>query len=150
MSFLKNLMTGVILFSFISTGFILLINDLNTNYSSSYELDGGNQAYLNKIDNLTSRVDFLTSEMNSSMSAQSISTGEIGTFEKFILGGKIAAGIFSTIINLPGLIFETIALSVGILNIPNWVVGFISLIVWVSIIFSIGAFLMGRRIGDVG
>lgn len=140
MGFIKQLLIGFIVFSFIMFGFFNFLGDMNSNYGQNKQLDENTTKYVD-------RVTKVTKNLEDSMDADHIAFG-VPVVGDLISGGIIATNIFKVIIaDIPSLAAE--GASVGTSQFEStglgWIKGFILAAVGILVVFAVIKFIMGRE-----
>jgi hypothetical protein len=126
------------IFSFFIFGSVTLISQMNTG--------SGNQAEIQKFNSTTNKLEELNTQTNIMTSNIDSGIGETGTLGMI---NQLITTAWNTLKNIPTtfvIITETITSMSGLYGIPSWVLGILTSVIGIMILFGIYAAVFQRDI----
>ena len=140
MSFVKHVMLGFVLMSFITFGILSVVGSMNANYGQDMQVDDNTQNYLNNVQDVTASL-----ESGLQPDKISESTGLSGLFDRIVAGGSLTANVFSAMfIKMPLLMNQGISVALAPLGL-QWAAIFIQIAAGVIFIIAFVKFVLGRE-----
>ncbi len=141
MSFVKNALLSVLVFSAVITGFIYVLGDLNTNYSiaTPSEINSSNNTILiNEVGNMSL-------DIRNTMKPSEISSSQTNFLDVFTMGSSMIANTISLIfIGLPKMLYSIVVIAGEAIGLPPWVTKVITTAIGILITFMIMKFILRR------